>query len=278
MEILSIEPKRNSDNRSCAPVLTKKEKKLLNINLNNLLEKLKTTASERLESETIEFKGYQDSKSLFNSSNELVEEIVAMANRKGGLIIIGVLDSSNVSGLWSSQLSGFENVDSIEVSDRLKGKIKPNIDIQIENYQYENKNYLIIKIPLRRDLIFSTSSGKYYIRDNRESRPMAPHEIENHIKSLQSYDWSAQVIELPIKESIDQVALQEAKKDYLIKRDIEEPISDEQFFESLGITKNGLLTKSGLLFLGKPDLIKQHLGNHEIRFSWKKKRWSTFNK
>ncbi|MGJ4754755.1 RNA-binding domain-containing protein [Leptospira kmetyi] len=243
----------------------------MKINVISLLNKVKTMPSEHLENETIEFKEYRNSKSLFNSSNEIVEEIVAMANRKGGYIIIGVRDSSNASGQWDSQLVGIEVIDTIEVSDRLKGKIKPNIDIICEYIQFDSKHFLIIKIPYRNDLLFSTSSGKYYRRDNRSSKPMEPHEIEAHIKSLQSYDWSAQDLDLLPSESLDPDSIAESKNAYKTLRMFADPLTDDSFFESLGITKNGLLTKAGLLFLGKPSFIKQYLGNHEIRVSWKTK-------
>ena len=62
-----------------------------------ILAALKDTPSERLESDSIEFKEYRSENALHNAK-DLAEEISALANRQGGMILIGVRDSSNVSG------------------------------------------------------------------------------------------------------------------------------------------------------------------------------------
>ncbi|PJZ29477.1 RNA-binding domain-containing protein [Leptospira kmetyi] len=237
----------------------------------NLLKKIEESPSESFESEILEFKEFNTEKSLFNS-NDLIEEIVALANKKGGNIIIGVRDSSNIiNDSWQTQLVGFDQIDISKAIERLKGKVQPKIDLDLIERSYKNKNYLDIQIPLRRDQLFATSSGKYYIREGKSSRPMTPGEIENHVKSMQSYDWSAQSLELIPEDALDPISVAEAIEKYKIERNIHDPLSHEQFFESIGVTKNGILTKGGFLFLGKSKLIQAELGLYEFRFSWKTK-------
>ena len=130
-------------------------------------------------------------------------------------------------------------------------------------------------MPHRRDTLVTTSSGKVYIRDGRSSRPMSPQEIESAVKALQTYDWSAE--ELPSLKPLDSIAtdaLQEALtafRELRSQKNIPDNISTLNFLEAIGITRNGILTKGGLLFLGKEKIIQNCLGEFEYRFSWKKR-------
>lgn len=238
-------------------------------NIINLLKHVKTVASEEVESETIEFKAYRDERSLHNSK-DLAEEISALANLKGGVIIIGVKDSSDVqSGDWLTQMVGIHPVDETATQERLKGKLQPRINLEVSNLGFEGKNYVVVDVPHRSDSMVSTTSGKTCLREGRSSRPMLPDEIEHAVKSLTSYDWSAEPLDGLPSSVIDTTALKEAREDFCNRRGLATPLKDSAFLEAIGATKNGILTKSGLIFLGREDAIRTHLGDFEYRFSWK---------
>ncbi|MBK9557486.1 MAG: ATP-binding protein [Bacteroidetes bacterium] len=117
------------------------------IDLNQLFQKLKTTPTEDFESEYLEFKNYRDANSFYNSK-ELCDEISALANKSGGIIIIGVKDSSEIkNNQYSEQLNGFEIIDLDIAKERINGKLKPKIDVQPYYFEFESKNYLIISVP-----------------------------------------------------------------------------------------------------------------------------------
>jgi ATP-dependent DNA helicase RecG len=66
--------------------------------------------SETLENEDVEFKEYRSLSSLHNSK-ELAEEISALANKKGGVVIVGVKDGSNVvKNNWNPSSSDLKKV------------------------------------------------------------------------------------------------------------------------------------------------------------------------
>jgi ATP-dependent DNA helicase RecG len=140
--------------------------------IRDLLVHLMDTPSEDLESETIEFKGYRTESSLHNAK-DLPEEISALANRSGGLILIGVQDSSNVRpGDWKAQLTGIEGTDNLAIRERLAGKVQPHVDLRVRSIEFDGKHYVAIGVPHRSDTLVSTRSGKVYTRDGRSSRPM----------------------------------------------------------------------------------------------------------
>lgn len=233
-----------------------------------ILCQLKTTPSESLESDRIEFKAFADEKALHNSK-ELAEELCALANTTGGAVIIGVRDSSSVKhGDWTSQLVGFPDVDVHTLRERLSGKLKPSVQLEIAEVPFEGKNYVVIATAKKRDSLVSTASGKVCIREGRSSRPMAPDEIERAVKRLQTYDWSSEDTDEDSAAALDAAAVTEAREEFQRTRGLDD-LSDAAFLEAIGATKNGVLNKAGLLFLGDERIIRDKLGDFEFRFTWR---------
>lgn len=236
-----------------------------------ILEALKSTPSERLESDEIEFKGYRDENALHNSK-DITDEISAIANLKGGIIIVGVKDNTDVPhGRWDLQLAGVVNIDIHSTLERLKGRLRPKIDLRIRTVEFEGKNFVVIDVPHPKNTLVTTSSGKTMIREGKSSRPMTPDELETAVKSLTTFDWSADCIEDSPSEVLETESVKSALSDFKSKRNILEPVDETQYLEAIGATKNGYLTRAGLVFLGKPNAIRSILGDFEYRFSWKTK-------
>jgi ATP-dependent DNA helicase RecG len=238
------------------------------IQTKQLLDRLGQEPSDSLESDTLEFKHYSSEGALHNAK-DLAEEISALANHKGGMILIGVRDSSNVMyGMWDDQLAGFVRVDLHTTRERLRGKLKPFLDLELCEINYAGKDYLVIRVPRCRDTLVATASGKVCIRDGKSSRPMTPDEIERAVKNLQDYDWSSELLEVSPASALNDAAVHESLVDFATRRQLQQ-LDRPDFLEAIGATHNGMLTKSGLLFLGKTVAIREQLGTYEYRFSRK---------
>ena len=234
-----------------------------------VLGRVKSRPSSEVESEQIEFKGYKNEQVIHNSK-DLPEVLSALANAKGGAVIIGVKDDSDIEGSdWPSQLAGVEPVDVLTTKERLSGKLNPKQEMSIRTVSFEGKNFVVIEIGHPRDTLVSTASGKTCIREGRSSRPMVPEEIERAVKSLVTFDWSADPVDVLPENSLDQAAVAQALEDFRKRRQLTDPLDEPSFLEAIGATRDGVLVKAGLLFLGKSDDIRRHLGDFEYRFSWK---------
>lgn len=240
------------------------------IKIDQLLGCIRNAPSESFESETIEFKEYKDTSALHNASKELVAEITAFSNKSGGTIIVGVKDSSNVKGeAWETQLVGIEEVDCDEARKRIAGNLNPKLAIVLNNHQFEGLNFLIIDVPCGFSQLAMTSGGKCYIRSGRDSVPMSPDDVKHKILSNPSYDWSADLLfDLNPEDVLDQDQVDEALEEYVQSLEIGSSKPPREFFlEIIGVLSNGVLTKAGLLFLGKPEYIYSQISNVEYRFS-----------
>ncbi len=238
--------------------------------INELLDKLKELPSEQLESDEVEFKAYKDTRAIHNASRQLVEEITAMANCHGGVIIIGIMDSSDVKNQnWASQLIGIEELDCLEAKKRILGNIQSDLSIDVSNHKYADQNFVVIQVPESRSGLIMTAAGKCYIRSGRDSIPMSPDQVREKVLSAPGYDWSAELIQInkPL-DALDLNLIEEALEEYKNYQEMGSttpPI--DYFLETIGVLSNGELTRAGLLFLGKPDLIKEHFSNSEYRFT-----------
>lgn len=225
-------------------------------------------SSENLESDILEFKHYTSDVEFISAPN-LPDEISAFSNHKGGLIIIGIKDGKTVKNNdWKQQVAGFPPIDIHFAMQRIRPKLKPIVDIKLIQEQIGDKSFLVIAVPKRYDSLVSTSGGKYYIREGKSSRPMEPSEVEHAVKNLSDYDWSAETLPFACLQNLDGDAVADAKNEFMSTRKPAQ-LDDGHFLESIGATQNGLLTKSGLLFLGQAKAIREHLGIFEYRFSQK---------
>ena len=146
--------------------------RLYDFQIRQLLQQVKLRPSEELESESIEFKGYANANALYNSK-ELAEELSALANLGGGGVIIGVRDNNDVHhDQWDEQLRGIPDVDIHEAKERISGKLKPSVGLEVSSLTFDGKLYVTVQIEKSHETLVSAASGKTCIREGRSSRPI----------------------------------------------------------------------------------------------------------
>ncbi|MEX0567817.1 MAG: RNA-binding domain-containing protein [Candidatus Njordarchaeota archaeon] len=190
----------------------------------------------RGESETVEFK-----RSL-GEKKEILETVVAFANKNGGTILVGVDDDGTAVGVHI----GKGTIESL-VNDICQS-IEPSIIPSVEVVEFKGKNIIVIKVPKGYDAPYFFR-GRAYIRVGKTNRVMTSAEIE-HLVSVKVLE-KVHLDSRPTNSTIDEVDenvvrwfVEQAK----FARNINiEFVSIEDFVEKLGVVVNGRLTLAGVL-------------------------------
>lgn len=188
------------------------------------------------ESETLEFKEKFDDRT--------VESAVAFANAKGGLILIGVSDKGNVTGIdiGKETLAKWAN----QVSDKTEPQLIPEIEV----LEFEGKKVVAVKVP-EYPIKPVSVRGRCFKRVNNSNRSMNSQEIaEMHLQST-GMSWDR----FPAAgKSLEDLDLEKVRR-YIRKAkasgrkgfgEEEDPV---QVLEKLELVKDGKPTwAAGLLF------------------------------
>ena len=121
--------------------------------------------------------------------NDLIDEIVGMANTKGGNLYLGVEDDGQITGVNKI------HKDAIGVTALVANNTVPSVSVRAEIITEEEKDILKIEIPISRTVV-STRSGKMLKRRLKadgtpEVIPMFSYEIVTRLSELALLDFSA---------------------------------------------------------------------------------------
>ena len=121
--------------------------------------------------------------------NDLIDEIVGMANTKGGNLYLGVEDDGEITGVNRI------HKDAIGVTALVANNTVPSVSVRAEIITEEEKDILKIEIPMSRTVV-STRSGKMLKRRLKadgtpEVIPMFSYEIVTRLSELALLDFSA---------------------------------------------------------------------------------------
>lgn len=220
----------------------------------------------RGESLSVEFKS--DLKCL--PDRDLISAAVALANTDGGVVLVGVEDDGRVTGLHANHR------DFAGVARLVANRTVPQLLVRAWTESVNGQPVGVLEVPRSPNLV-ATSDGLLLRRRLKldgapESVPLYPHEIVRKQSSLGCLDPSA----MPIPE------VSTAELDALQRTGIRKAIqkyggdstllslSDGELDAALGFTRevDGVRrpTLAGLLFLGTPTLLREHVPSYEVAF------------
>lgn len=185
--------------------------------------------------------------------------IVALANEKGGRLVLGMADHMPHAVVGSDFAQGKEG--------ELVDEIYKRLGIRIETTElYEDvKRVLVISVPSRPIGRLLRFEGVPLMRTGESLREMSDAEIFK-ILSEQEPDFSAKVCEGLTIEDLDKEAIAEMKNQYARKQ--ENPLfrnyPDEQVLSDLDLLKDGKLNYAALILLGKSEAIRKYLPQNNI--------------
>ncbi len=210
---------------------------------------------------TVEFKTWIHAKDMRERISLAVDELVAFANAKGGTVYMGIEDDGTVTGC--------NRYDTQKIMESIYDRTRPALFTEIEVIRYEGKDVLAITAE-RDGTTYATSDGRCLKRLGKNSKPYYPDEMSNKYASIQSPDFSGQILTDSTVEDINVLEIYNLKEK-LKMRDPKSSLpelEDMSFLRDLGLIKEdeGIdrLTIAGLLFVGKETAINRLLPQAEV--------------
>jgi len=125
------------------------------------------------ETETVEFK------EKISKPEELAETVVAFANTKGGMILIGVDDHSKVVGFYEH---GCEDT----ITSILRSHCSPELKCEISKRQIDEKDIIVMRVEEGKDKPYFVRDKGPYIRANATDRIATRYETDEIYRQKQS--------------------------------------------------------------------------------------------
>jgi len=178
-------------------------------------------------------------------SESLAREIVAFANSKGGVILLGVEDDASITGLsddknWEQWV--------INIS---RTNINPSIHLDFEILDIENKLVGLISVPKGKDKPYQTNDGKFYIRVGSTARIATIQELMRLFQESGVFHFDAMPVEQTSLKNLNSSKLSEYFETYTVNY---ENLSDSEKISLLKnsdiLSENEKCTVAGLLVFG----------------------------
>lgn len=197
-------------------------------------------------------------KELLPHKDSVAQEIVAMSNSLGGVILLGVEDvTGEIKGLSAEQIEEYDRTIS-QVADNIKPIVYITTEVVKVDVEQSEKNILIVHIKEGINKPYKTAKGEIYVKQGSNKRL-----ITDNAEIMRLFQHSGNLLadEMEVyNTSIDDIN-QEAFADYFKKefgQSYEEKgLTFEEALKAKRILRNGQLSLAGLLFFGKdPQSIK----------------------
>lgn len=193
--------------------------------------------------------------------------VVALANEKGGMLVLGMEDERphDVSG------SDFGINRLGEIVDKVYERLQ--IRITTEELYKDGKRVLVIKVPSRPVGKTLKFEGIPLMRTGESLRDMSDDELFR-ILSEREPDFSAKICEGLDWNDLDEKAVTIMKQKYADKQ--QNPafatLPTKQVLTDLGLVSDGKLTYAALILLGKSEAIRKYLPQEAVVVEYRQNR------
>lgn len=232
--------------------------------LRQLLSRLDGSSADAIESETIECKSW-DARPETRSAQirQLRETAVGFANQRGGVIILGVSDGRRTR---REAIHGVGQLDPEELRRDIYRGTEPPILVDVQELVEPEGRLLLIHVP-RGMPPHTTSEGVGKIRIGKECQPLTGSRLSQLLFTGGQKDLTAQLIpdsSLADLDTEEILRLRRIVETEGTKPDLARIASDAEFLSNLGIIREGQLTLTAVLLLGKATALAQWAPQHEV--------------
>lgn len=218
------------------------------------------------------------------NASKLAGDCVGMANARGGVIVVGVEDGCDEPPA--------DQVVPPGLPDQLRKRISQltvNVSVLVEvRHSVNGGQYIHIRVQGNQQSIASTSDGRFFIRISDETQPLRGDDLGRLMADRSSYVW-----ELHTPQRISSSRADEGQRERFVAgirdsdrvSDFVKNKSDEEVLDHYFLTKDGLLTNLGILWIGRREdrasllypPVVQFIKYDEREQKVRKETWSDFS-
>ena len=230
------------------------------------LERLEGEPADALESESLEFKSWNPTRSAHKSQvREIRETVVAFANARGGFLVLGVKDRRRTR---AEAIHGVAGLDATALRRDIYDGTEPHILVEIHQLPEREGRVLAIRVPPGMPP-HTTSDGVARIRVGKESKPLTGSNLANLVVSRGRRDLTAEILPDVCPSDLDPDQFRRLRS--LIRADAERSdlaaLSDRKLTEALGLTSDRGVTMAAVLLLGSRPTLSRCVPRHELVFT-----------
>lgn len=233
--------------------------------LRKLLDRLDGQPADALESDTIEFKSWDDSPSAYKTQLRTIREtVVAFANASGGYLLLGVADGKRTR---ADAIHGVGPVDLDLLRRNVYDGTDPHILVEIEELTAPEGRVLAIRVP-RGVPPHTTSDGVARIRIGKDSKPLTGQSLVDLALRRGRHDRTAEIVSEMGIDDLDRGEIQRLREVITAnngRREFAE-LGDEQLLEALALTPGGDVTLAAVLLVGTRAALVRCVPDHEVIF------------
>ena len=235
---------------------------------------METAALETLitQGESLEREFKSDSRREF-TDKEIYDEIVALANTNGGMLLIGVEDDRTITG---SRPRHGKSTDVNKLKAAIFNNTQPRINTRVSLVNTVHGDVIVIEADAYPE-ICATASGKVLHRitvsDGKPaSVPFYPHEQRSRRTDLGLLDFSAQLLENTSFEDLNPLEFERLRQTIQSRHGDQSllELSDTDLVKALRLveTQGDRLVPNvaGILLLGTDEAIRKFIPTHMLHF------------
>ncbi len=222
------------------------------------IRELQTWMNSR-EDEHLEFK---EAKTRFDFET-LVKYCVALANERGGRIILGVADKLPRRVVGSAAFRNLERTKE-DLIERLR------LRVDVEEIQHPDGRVLVFQVPSRPIGVPMQYEGAYWMRGGEALIPMTPDQLQR-IFAEGSPDFSSEICASAQMDDLDPLAV-EVLRQLWQRKSPDQDISTrpvERLLADAELIVDGQVTNAALILLGTRKALGKYLAQAELIFEYR---------
>jgi ATP-dependent DNA helicase RecG len=234
--------------------------------IRSLLQRLDSGPADAIESETLECKPWDPHPAARESQlRELRETVVCLANRRGGVIVLGVADRKRTR---REAIQGVPaTLDAGELRKRIYDGTEPHVLVDVDELVEPEGRLLLVRVP-RGLPPHTTAEGVGKIRVGKECKPLTGTELARLALAGRRADATAEPASGASVADLDPDAVRalqrrlagEAGKPELSRQPVDELLAN------LALVHDGQLAVAAILLLGQKAALARWAPEHEVVF------------